>query len=1104
MKTMKRGTAVLVGIIFLMAWTACNNFFYDLIPPDDNQVTEFELKGLEGAAINNDNNTIIIPWSEGMNLIGVINSVSLPPKASLLFVTQEYIQDAFPGIENPDDLIKMIEDAAAENLTDLVTDVIKQNQDFRVPALDKPIDFSSPVTLLVISGHGSVRRYTVSVVINVTFETNGGSNIDVQGVVYGTAISRPTPAPSRTGYTFANWYRDNKTFEQTWDFNATITESVILYAKWEAITYTVHYDRNAADAEGSTSDSNHTYDKDGELTLNGYTREEYNFAGWNTAPGGNGSPYRDRHVVKNLSATDGAVITLYAQWSSIYKNTVTFESNGGSSASPVTNVNNGDTISRPAPDPVKTGYTFEGWYRDNNTFTQLWDFNSDTVTGNITLYAKWTPITYTVHYDKNAGDATGSTADSSHTYDLAQPLTDNGYTYENHIFLKWNTMPNGTGTDYGNGERVINLSATAGTPITLYAQWRFVSNEIIVLFESNGGSPVSPVLGVNKGDTINKPAEPTKTGNTFVGWFKEAGLTNEWKFNTDTVTESITLYAKWTPIRYTVRYDKNAGDAEGESIADSSHTYDVEKTLTPNVYTRAGYTFVGWNTASGGGGTPYSNSQSVKNLSATDGAEVTLYAQWKNNAYTVTYVPDGGSPVPANRPADYGSTISQPAPMTKNNYRFDGWYTDSEKTISAVFPITVTGNITLYAKWIPGMYTVRYDKNASDATGSTADSNHTYDVEKALTSNGYFREGYDFTGWNTAPAGNGTPYSNSQSVKNLSATDGAVFTLYAQWKIKTYTVTYISDGGLPVPSPNPATVNYGTVINQPAAITKTGYIFDKWYTDSAKTTPAVFPVTVTGNIELYAKWTPITYTVRYDKNNGDATGSTADSIHSYGVYQSLTSNGYTRTGYIFTGWYIVSNGNVTNFKDGDSIINLRTTPGTVTLYAQWTINASTLTITYAAGGGTGLDPASPTSAVYGTSVTMPANTYTRTGYTFAGWEVSGTGSIPGTHAAGANVAVTALSTAITSGNASITLTATWTQNVYTVTFNSNGGTPVPSSKTVPHGETIKEPERPSYSGYEFVGWFKPDGIKWNFDKDTVTNNITLSAMWNGPEGRKLF
>jgi uncharacterized repeat protein (TIGR02543 family) len=128
-------------------------------------------------------------------------------------------------------------------------------------------------------------------------------------------------------------------------------------------------------------------------------------------------------------------------------------------------------------------------------------------------------------------------------------------------------------------------------------------------------------------------------------------------------------------------------------------------------------------------------------------------------------------------------------------------------------------------------------------------------------------------------------------------------------------------------------------------MTREGHIFDGW--DSAGTTYlAGASYTVNGSVTLYAQWTAITYTVAYN-GNGNTGGTTASSIHTYGVYKNLTANGFTRTGYAFAGWNTQADGGGTSYAGGASVTNLTATQGaTVTLYAQWTLPAGLVTVNF--------------------------------------------------------------------------------------------------------------------------------------------------------------
>jgi len=236
--------------------------------------------------------------------------------------------------------------------------------------------------------------------------------------------------------------------------------------------------------------------------------------------------------------------------------------------------------------------------------------------------------------------------------------------------------------------------------------------------------------------------------------------------------------------------------------------------------------------------------------------------------------------------------------------------------------------------------------------------------------------------------------------------------------------------------------------------------------------------------------------------NGGGTGNAPSSPLSaiYGTSVIMPANTYTRTGYTFNGWTVSGSGSKAGtYAAGESAAvadlssAIATGNASITLTATWTIN--TLSINYANGGGTGNAPSSPVSAVYGTSVIMPANTYTRTGYTFSGWTVSGSDSKAGTYAAGASVAVTDLSSAIATGNTSITLTATWTINTYTVKFNTNGGSNI-ASQSVNHGAAATRPNNPTKNDYGFIGWYSDAGLTTVYNFTTqLSGAITLYAKW---------
>ena len=829
----------------------------------------------------------------------------------------------------------------------------------------------------------------------------------------------------------------------------------------EPITYTVRYDKNADDATGAMADSTHTYGVSKTLNACGFSRNGYVFAGWTTNADGSGTNFTNGQSVVNLSSTAGDVVTLYARWSDGNSYIVRYQKNAQDATGIMPDSAYSFFEGKPLAfnDYSRTGYTFTHWNTkangsgDNFTNGQNVMNLSSTAGAIVTLYAQWTVNTYTVRYDKNAMDAYGYTMDSAHTYGVSKTLNANGFSRPDCTFAGWTANADGSGASYTDGQSVVNLSLTAGGVVTLYAKWTNPSG-YMVRYDKNVEGATGTMY--NSSHTTNVLKALTSngyslTGYTFTNWTTNADGSGASFTNNQSVMNlsstpgtTVTLYAQWTVNTYTIRYEKNATDATG-TMADSSHTYGVTQTLSANAFSRTGYTFAGW-ASSPFGGVAYADNQSVLNLSSTAGAIVSLYAQWTVNTYTIRY--EKNATDATGTMADSTHTYGTAKPLTSNGYSragysFSGWavnadgsgasYTNSQSVVN--LSLTAGDVITLYAKWTGYTLTISYANGGGTGSAPTSPKSAVYGDNVTMPENTYIRTGYTFTGWAVSGAGSiaGTYAAEASiAVSNLSTTianGNAGITLTATWTINTYIVTYDTDGGTPAPT-SPATVNYGTVITQPAVMTKTGYTFDKWYTNPAKTISAAFPITVTADVSLYAKWIGYTLTINYANGGGTGAAPTSPKSAVYGNNVTMPENTYTRTGYTFTGWEVSGTGSIAGtYTAGESVAvsNLSTAIANgnvgITLTAKWTIN--TLIINYADGDGTGPAPSSPISASYGTNVTMPENTYTRTGYVFTGWEVSGMGSIAGTYAAGVSVAVADLSTAIANGNAGITLTAKW-------------------------------------------------------------------------------
>ena len=377
-----------------------------------------------------------------------------------------------------------------------------------------------------------------------------------------------------------------------------------------------------------------------------------------------------------------------------------------------------------------------------------------------------------------------------------------------------------------------------------------------IKYELNGGNNDARNLNYYNNKVATKLYNPNKVGYLFKGWY----TTNKYETKITEIkkgsTGNKTVYAKWTPIKYYIKFNKNGGKG---STKDMTLKYDKTYTLNKNKYTKKGYKFLGWNTSKDGNGTAYTNEQQVKNLLNVNKASITLYAQWSKRKYTITYNLNGGTLATENRTTYEVNTktfkLNKP---TKVGYVFKGWYKNKNFKGAKVTKIKKgsAGNLTLYAKFEPIKYKIIFYKNGGRGYVRdilSAKYNKTY----TLTKNSYTRKGYKFTGWNTKADGSGISFANEQKVKNLTTKKNKKIKLYAQWKLVNYKITYELNGGTNNEL-NPSTYTVNTKTITLAKPTREGYKFKGWYSD-AKFTRRVKTIDKgsTGKKVLYAKWEKI-------------------------------------------------------------------------------------------------------------------------------------------------------------------------------------------------------------------------------------------------------
>ncbi len=322
-----------------------------------------------------------------------------------------------------------------------------------------------------------------------------------------------------------------------------------------------------------------------------------------------------------------------------------------------------------------------------------------------------------------------------------------------------------------------------------------------VTFNLNGhGSSTPATQYVTDGGKVTDPSySESVSGYTFLGWnTKDDGEGTDWDFSTNTVSgANVTLYAKWCK-KYSVSLT-SSGSVTGGTFATTETSVcsgtEVEISATPST----GYDFASWTITNDN-----DDDDDVTSTLLASGKEddvnanfdmpaydITVTASFSPKVYTITYY-DGGATDEIPFSGEHGNnhptthtyaTATALVSPTKTGYTFGGWFSSKACTGDAITSLgatAYTANITLYAKWTAITYSVRFNKNDNDATGTMSNQAFTYDVAQALTSCGFAKTGCYIKGWATTSDGD-VVYTNGQSVSNLSSTNSAVVDLYAVW-----------------------------------------------------------------------------------------------------------------------------------------------------------------------------------------------------------------------------------------------------------------------------------------------------------------------------------
>ena len=692
----------------------------------------------------------------------------------------------------------------------------------------------------------------------------------------------------------------------------------------------------------------------------------------------------------------------------------------------------------------------------------------------------------------------------------------------NRTFYGWsaNTDANDRDVPVGDTMDRNTLNANARTEIvmparakTVYALWAInptLSYNVNAPAGSNApGTPASQTVPYNTaaadksgwaaGDTGKIP------GYRFDGWYTAPNGGNKYDFNTP-LTGNVTVYAHWVGNGYTVRFAGNG--ATGGGTPDQAFQYNIGQNLHRNGFVRDGYTFTGWKRADNQ--QAYGDGQWVNNLTTQPNGIVTMVAQWSANEAHIRYNPNppaGKTTGGQGTPNWDGHTGDTPAirgnGWTIDGYTFAGWTTSPDGGGTKYAPgasWTANGTLTLYAQWTPGEAGLTYDGNGATG-GKTDPQNGVTDQKVNVRQNGFTRDGYTFVRWDTQADCRGKAV-NPGDKWTLQGSS----TLYACWAGVAQTLTYHGNGATGGNTAAQSGHTGDELTTNANGFTRDGYTFVRWDTakdgsgtayGEGKNGVGRYTMKPAGN-DLYAIWQANPASIQYRDDYG-ATGSTPDTTGVTGQNVTIARNGFVRPGYTFTGWARDRRTNPSLQPGGRYTL----TPGTTTLWAQW--KADPAHLIYNANTGS-TSQTRRTDGVVDQTLTVIANPFTRTGYTFTGWNTQADGRGRAyTAGNGFRLVADPKSNPV---NTSV-LYAQWRINRVTLKFNPNGGTggypdiTVDAFTTVTIPADAKEPkvQRP---GFRFTGWaMKPTpgagDTLLSPGKGTVSmpdrGSITVYAQW---------
>ena len=891
---------------------------------------------------------------------------------------------------------------------------------------------------------------------NVDGTDNSQINPSTYNEYEGITLKDPTKEGSIfTGWSLRTGRRGNYVYTNVGK-NYTIakgtTSTVNLRANWQdaPVTYTVTLE----DASGSNlSVVSGAINAGGTYRLDaGFTRENYTLAGW-TESDGSAAQYQPGE-----SITVNRDITLYAVWTA---NTYTVTYNAGSGSGTEYSVSAAyledvivPTFSDSGFTPAE-GHEFSYWSdRADGTGTVYAENEELYVEGDITLYAQYGALNYTVRYSCYL-----NTYEEAAVYGEQHQLMDAAVEApEGYYLAAWKSgsnsyIPGGTAEIKGD----LNLTADY-QPITYSITYDGLEDATF------GGDQTNPNPESYTIEDSIEIVNPERSGYEFIGWSSSTSPDMNMNYSIDKMFGDIELTANWMK-NCTVSFDGNGATLPSDIFADV-HTHVGDSVKIPlQEPTRTGFAFCGWSVNAASTIVDYYPDQE---LQADD--DTTLYAIWALEYYNIDYVGAGDLYEPDYISFTVNDTITINNP-TLDDKTFIGWTIEgsNERPNKNLTISNHAGNIKLVANW-QDKVSVIYEADGNildygDYVTSMYDLGTEVSVAGAVE-----KENFTFVEW---LGSDGNVY-NPGDIIDL----GGNITLTAVYKAEARTITY--HDSLNVNADVVVNTYYGAEVsvNKGSIFDNPGYEFFNWYDDNNNETyDGDQNIQVADSLILNAQWNAIEYSITYAGSNCYVAGNP----DTYTVEDSITISNPTCDGYEFTGW---TSGNGSTPAENMSIA--AGTTGDITLTANWSAVNYQLDVDLNGGSVSVTAPVSYTIE----SEDICLETPVLEGYTFTGW--SGTG-IP-ENTTSQNVCIGSGSTGDRSYKAN------WQINSYSISLEANNGSGDYNISSYNYGSIVTlDSTMFSYEGHTFVEYnSEPDGngdIYANPGAVSVTGDLTLYAIW---------